>query len=229
MLWMQPMKRNFPGPIERIMPGGFQEALETAARACHQSAVGWRSELGKEDFRGLVRAFHRAESLAEFALMDAMEQVRPEHVAPLQRQREEEEKHVNVFADFLDGQVETPHRPKSRVRPEAVWYTLLLLNELTGFCQFSFLHALLPKEKQVILEDVMADEEEHVERLLRWMLPVWEGRGRTQAIRMLDRFSDDLPGRMEQFFEGEHLSELRQEMHGHVGGLLAELKSRFSL
>ena len=223
------MKRNFPGPIDRPMPCGFEEALANASKACHGSAVRWRSDLSEKDFKGLVRAFHRAESLAEFALMDAIEQVRPEHVVDLQRQRQDEEKHVHVFAHFLDGEVESPHRPKSRVRPEAVWYTLLLLNELTGFCQFSFLHALLPVDKQEILEDVMVDEEEHVERLLRWMLPVWEGRGREQAIRMLDRFADDLPGRMDQFFEGEQLADLRGEMGSHVGVLLAELKSRFSL
>jgi len=211
------------------MPGEFQIPLAHASVSCHNSASAWRERLVESDFKGLVRAFHRAESLAEFALLDAIEQVRPEHVADLDRQREEEEKHVNVFAAFLQGEVDAPLRPKSRVRPESVWYTLLLLNELTGFCQFSFLHALLPKSRQAILEDVMDDEEEHVERLLRWMEPVWAGRGRGQAVKMVDRFRHDLPGRMEQFFEGPHLAGLRKEMHGHVDGLIGELKSRFVL
>ena len=221
------MKRTFPGPIERTMAGDFQIPLAQASLSCHNSATKWRERLVDADFRGLVRAFHRAESLAEFALLDAIEQVRPEHMSDLERQREEEEKHVNVFASFLEGEVETPVRPKPRVRPESVWYTLLLLNELTGFCQFSFLHALLPVSRQPILEDVMQDEEEHVARLLRWMEPVWAGRGRGQAVKMVDRFRQDLPGRMEQFFEGPHLSGLRAEMHEHVDGLIGELKSRF--
>jgi len=210
------------------MPRGFQEDLSQAAMACFRTAEAWKEQLSEGDSASLIRAFHRAEALAEYALVEAIKQVPEEHSKDLARQRVEEERHVDVFAGFLGGAVEIPPRPKSKVRPSSVWYGLLLLNELTGYCQFSMLAALLAPGERAVLETVMDDEEEHVERLLRWMEPVWGGRERTQAIRMVERFRADLPGRMEQFFEGPHLEGLRQEMGSHVRGLLDDLLERFA-
>jgi hypothetical protein len=210
------------------MAGGFQEDLAKAAMDCFRTAEVWKAQLSEGDKGSLIRAFHRAEALAEFALVEAIMQVPEEHGKDLARQRVEEERHVDVFAGFLGGAVDIPPRPKSKVRPPSVWYGLLLLNELTGYCQFSMLAALLEPSERFVLETVIAEEEEHVERLLRWMEPVWESRECQQATRMVQRFRADLPGRMEQFFEGPHLEGLRQEMGGHVRVLLDGLLERFT-
>ena len=208
--------------LNRSMPLGFEKHLSAAASAAAHLASTGKETFGARERRSLIAAFHKAESLAEFALEDATEQVRESYRADLVRQRHEEEKHVRVFASYLDD-VEAVPRPKGRKRPEAVWFTLLLLNELTGYCQFAFLYPLLDPSEQILLEEVMTEEEEHVERLLRWMLPVWEERGGPQAIRMVERFRDDLPGRMEQFFEGDELRALREGMEGVVSKLLNQL------
>lgn len=211
----------------RPMVGEFQEDLAKAAMDCFRTAEAWKEQLSEGDKGSLIRAFHRAESLAEYALVEAIKQVPEDHGKDLARQRVEEERHVDVFAGFLGGEVEIPLRPKSKVRPPSVWYGLLLLNELTGYCQFSMLAALLDPGEREVLETVMEDEEEHVERLLRWMEPVWGSRESEQATKMVQRFRADLPGRMEQFFEGPHLEGLRQEMGSHVRGLLDALLNRF--
>ena len=205
------------------MPQGFEVSPRPRARP--RTWLGIMPNVSKEDRRRLITAFHKAESLAEFALEDAIEQVRETYREDLVRQRAEEEKHVRVFASYLGETNEVP-RPKGRKRPESVWFTLLLLNELTGYCQFAFLFPLLRNEEQELLAEVMGEEEEHVERLLRWMEPVWGERGGPQSVKMVERFREDLPGRMEQFFEGEELDSLRKEWR-IVGSLLNQLLSSF--
>ena len=146
----------------RPMARDFHVLLARTAMACFRTSEAWKGRLSIADRSNLIRAFHRAEALAEFALLDAIEQVPPQHAEDLRRQRMEEERHVHVFSSFLEHQVEEPLRPKSKKRPPSVWYGLLLLNELTGYCQFSMLAALLDLQEQRLLATVMADEEEHV-------------------------------------------------------------------
>ena len=220
------MSDKSPPSVSRSMPQGFEVYLASSAREAANLARNHAERFGKEDRRRLITAFHKAESLAEFALEDAIEQVRETYREDLVRQRAEEEKHVRVFASYLGETNEVP-RPKGRKRPESVWFTLLLLNELTGYCQFAFLFPLLRNEEQELLAEVMGEEEEHVERLLGWMEPVWGERGGPQSVKMVERFREDLPGRMEQFFEGEELDSLRKGMEGIVGSLLNQLLSSF--
>ncbi len=208
------------------MVGDFHTDLERVAEACRATGRTWSKDLDHEARRILVTAFYRAESLAGYALEDAIVQVPEPFVEDLIRQRREEQEHVDVFAGLL---VEPPEvaRPQTRTRPKTVWFTLLLLNEITGYCQFSLLTQLLETDGQRDqLAQVIREEEEHIARLLRWMQPEWSGRGGPQSRVMVQRFMDGLPGRMEQFFEGEGLAGLRDEVRGHVQSLLEVLLDR---
>lgn len=228
MVRVESMESKHPKESIRKMPANFDVCVARAAGLCEETARRWADRLSSAERDVLVLAFYRAESLAEYALEDAVEQLDECYRKDLIRQGVEEEKHVAVFAGFLSGNPPPVLRPKSKVRPRSVWFALLLLNELTGYCQFSMLKPLLETpEARMLLEEVMKEEEEHIERLLRWMEPEWTGRGKHQVEKMVSRFQQALMGRMEQFFEGAELADLRREMGSHVSGLLDDLNTRF--
>ena len=179
--------------------------------------------MSEEDFQQLVHAFYLAESLARYALYEAVEQVEPQYREELLEQIDDENRHVDLFDRWGEG-FEAPPAPRPRERDGFVWFVILLLNELAGYCQFSMLYALLgtPEQKHDI-EVTVLDEQRHIERLLRWMVDVWPSRRGILARRIVEAFRNKLPGRMGQFFPRAELGGLREEMAEHIAWLLEAL------
>ena len=194
--------------------------IDGAAEACRSTAREWVSAMTPPDRRGMVVAFYEAESLAAMALDDAIAQVGEAYRGALITQREDESRHVDVFSRW-GGEIRPLPKPRVRLRDEHVWFTLLLINELTGYCQFMMLHALLesPGERREV-EGICQDEQEHIGRLMQWMGPVMESRSARVCNAIVQRFRRGLDGRMSQFFPREDLAPLREAMRGHVGELL---------
>jgi len=198
-------------------------SLDAAAMACAETAGDWVDAMTAEDRQGMVVAFYEAESLAAMALDQAITQVGPDFRDALVVQRTDESRHVDVFSRW-GGAVRPLSAPRIRKRDDHVWFTLLLVNELTGYCQFMMLHALLesPGERQAVRE-ICADEQEHIARLMGWMDPVMKSRRARACEAIVLRFRRGLEGRMHQFFPREELRPLRDAMSGHVDGLLETL------
>jgi len=177
----------------------------------------------EEDFQQLVHAFYLAESLARYALYEAVEQVDERYRDELLEQIDDENRHVDLFDRWGKG-FEVPPAPRHRERDDFVWFVILLLNELAGYCQFSMLYALLatPEQKHDI-EVTVLDEQRHIERLLRWTTDVWPSRRGILARNIVQAFQNKLPGRMGQFFPREELGGLREEMAEHISWLLDDL------
>jgi hypothetical protein len=202
---------------------GFLGRLEEASLRCRQTAKSWAEKMSEDDFQQLVHAFYLAESLARYALYEAVEQVEPGYREELMEQIEDENRHVDLFDRWGKG-FEAPPAPRPRERDGFVWFVILLLNELAGYCQFSMLYALLgTSEQKHDIEVTILDEQRHIERLLRWTEEVWPSRRGILARRIVEAFQNKLPGRMCQFFPRTELEGLRGEMAEHISWLLEDL------
>ena len=201
----------------------FLSRLEEASLRCRRTAESWADTMSEEDFQQLVHAFYLAESLARYALYEAVEQVEPQYREELLEQIDDENRHVDLFDRWGEG-FAAPPAPRPRERDGFVWFVILLLNELAGYCQFSMLYALLgtPEQKHDI-EVTVLDEQRHIERLLRWTVDVWPSRRGILARRIVEAFRNKLPGRMGLFFPRAELGGLREEMSEHIAWLLEAL------
>ena len=209
--------------VDKGLEPGFATALAHGADACAQSLRSWENELIEEDWRELVYAFYRAESLARAALVTAIEQVHESHRSGLQEQLEDESRHVDVFAGWIGDAPELGY-PKPKTREDGVWFAVLLINVITGYCQFRMLSALLSSpEQRAEIEQVIGDEENHIVRLVRWLEPIWPTPNGHIPRQMITAFVRGLNGRMCQFFPRNDLDGLRQEIGGHIGTTLRAL------
>jgi len=181
----------------------------------------WRGTLSEQDQRFMVAAFHRAESLAKVALCQAIEQVSDRYREELLAQLADEERHVDVFANWHDETGEAVPSPRLKERTEPVWFALLLVNEVAGFCQFHMLHGLLGEGTYAdAVAEVAEDEIEHIERLCRWLEPWREAPAFSDIERIVGRFRRDLDGRMKQFLPRDEFRELRDGLSSTIEGLL---------
>ena len=185
------------------------DRVETEACAIAQR---YRAELRDEDHHMLVLAFYRAETLAEYALLEAHAQVPTAYQEELAEQIEDERRHVAVFADWMQEPPEIPV-PKSKRRPNDVWYSVLLANEIAGYCQFHMLAGLLadPARREAV-ESIARDERRHIARLTRWIRqyagqPTWGS-----ITQVTSAFRRRLDTRMEQFLPRSELSDVRKDM-----------------
>lgn len=218
-----------PDPaIARLLDAGAGEALARAvvdaASQCSRALAAHRDVLRDDDFRELVTAYYRAESLASFALEDAIEQSSGTHRTELIEQLEDEKRHIDVFAGWLTDDPPL-QRPGRKERQPEVWYALLLVNEVTGYCQFRMLTALTTPEQTEQVEEVLLDEERHIGRLARWLAPVWGGRLGVIPERIVERFVRDLRGRMHQFFPREELAPVREAVADAISAAVEAVKT----
>ena len=199
------------------------QALDAQALACQETARDWAERLQEQDRRDMVVAFYEAESLAAIALDHAIEQVGDQFRDALVTQRADEARHIDVFSRW-GGEVRPLPNPRRKRRDDHVWFTLLLINELTGYCQFMMLHSLLqePGERRAV-QEICRDEQEHIARLIGWLRPIMETRSGRLCETIVSRFRRGLDGRMRQFFPREELGQLRDAMQAHVDGLLEAL------
>jgi hypothetical protein len=84
------------------------------------------------------------------------------------------------------------------------------------------LRGVLPDDRREELAEVLADEREHVERLVRWLEPVQQARP-TILQRTGRRFQRNLPNRMRVLLPADHLAELRSELRTIIACLVGEL------
>lgn len=125
-------------PMRRVSSLEFLAAegpLEHAARASDAVAARWAHALTLQDRQALITGFFMAESLAGIALEQARTQLPPLYHAGLEAQAADEARHIEVFARWLGSPPSLP-LPKLRQRQHIQWLMVLLVNELTGFCQF---------------------------------------------------------------------------------------------
>jgi hypothetical protein len=197
------------------------QLLNSVQSAAETLAHRYRSTLTADDHQQLALAFHRAESLAEYALEEALQQVPNDKSHELIEQIEDERRHINVFAHWLGAPPDIP-RPKSKNRPPVVWYSILLANEIAGFCQFHMLAGLLEDtERRDAVNAIAADERVHIARLVRWLqefkdTPTWGS-----VVQVTDAFRRRLGMRMQQFLPREELSNVRTEMAEIIDSMLA--------
>jgi len=197
------------------------QSLEACAQRAHALGCQWRGTLSEQDQRFMVKAFHRAESLAKVALCQALEQVSEQYQPSLLAQLADEERHVDVFANWRDEAEEEVLSPRLKERTEPVWFALLLVNEVAGFCQFHMLHGLLGEGAYAdAVAEVAHDEIEHIERLSRWLEPWREAPAFADIERIVRRFRRDLDGRMKQFLPRDEFEEFRAELATAIEQLL---------
>ena len=202
------------------MTGELKQLLDRAQADAEAIASRYRQALNADDYHALSLAFYRAESLAEYALEEALRQVPRAKQDELREQIEDEQRHINVFAHWL-GSPPQIARPKSKQRPPVVWYSVLLANEIAGFCQFHMLAGLLEAtDKRHAIEAIAADERIHIARLVRWLR---EYQGTTtwgSVVQVTDAFRRRLELRMQQFLPRDELGSIREEMAGAIDRLL---------
>ncbi len=180
--------------------------------------------LDADDWHHLARAFHRAEALAEQALVVAIAQVRPELRPALVSQLDDERRHVGVFAEWVDGAPLPPVQASDKQRPEVVWLTLLLANEVAGYCQFRLLEGVCgASERGRAVAAVASDEVAHVARLVTWLQEPRYARARAQLVRVMDSFIAGLEARMSQFLPREAHLLVRGGMADLIGQTLGAL------
>jgi len=197
--------------------------LQTAARTSAEVAERWASLLTEGDRAALMAGFHLAETMAGFAVEQALEQLPEAYADGLRAQARDEARHVEIFARWL-GDAPNISMPQIRQRQTFQWLVLLLVNELTGFCQFSMLARLLhTSEGRAVVEGIIEDERRHILRLLTWMEPLWGTKTAVPVFEFIRRFRKDLPGRMGQFFPRDELAPLRVELTHVVDTLLDRL------
>jgi len=199
----------------------LSETLAATAHSAHAIGGRWRGELDEQDQRFLVKAFHRAESLAKVALCQALEQVPEQYRSELRAQLTDEERHVDVFANWHDEAEEAVPSPRLKERSEPVWFALLLVNEVAGFCQFHMLHGLLGEGAYAeAVAEVANDEVEHIERLSRWLVPWREAAAFADVEHIVRRFRRDLDGRMKQFLPRDAFESFRSDLAAAIDQLL---------
>ena len=199
----------------------LESTLEASARRARETGARWQGQLNDQDQRFLVGAFHRAESLARHALCHALEQVSERYRPQLLRQLQDEDRHVDVFANWHEEPADAIPVPKEKQRTEPVWFALLLVNEVAGFCQFHMLSGLLGEgSKAEAVAAVALDETEHILRLSRWLAPYRDERAFADVERIVTRFRRDLDGRMKQFLPRDELSTFRGELSATINELL---------
>ncbi len=199
----------------------LETALDTSAQRAQRTGARWRGLLNEQDQRFLVGAFHRAESLARHALCHALVQVSERYRPQLLTQLQDEDRHVDVFAHWDEQPAVAIPIPKKRQRTEPVWFALLLVNEVAGFCQFHMLQGLLGEGgKAEAVAEVARDESEHIVRLARWLAPFQGSRAFADIERIVARFRRDLDGRMKQFLPRDEFSPFRDELSGTINELL---------
>lgn len=178
------------------------------------------------DRQALLQGFYLAEALAGVAIEQALAQLPERYRAGLTEQLADEARHISTFADWLQTPPMVP-APRPRARQVIQWLVMLLVNELTGFCQFRMLARMLPDAHAIEAIDAIAnDERGHIKRLLDWLEPLWATRSALPVGEFVARFRRELPGRMCQFFPRAELSGLRQEMVTVIDDLLSHLPPR---
>lgn len=204
------------------MCGELSHLLDKAEAEAQGIAATYRNTLNRDDHDMLVLAFHRAETLAEFALQEAREQVPLKYQAELDEQIADEQRHISVFAHWLQAPPSVP-RPKSRRRPEVVWYAVLLANEIAGYCQFHMLAGLLADAShRAAVEEIARDERVHITRLTRW-LRKYAGRATWGSVtQVTDAFRRRLDTRMQQFLPRDELVDVRTAMSSLIDTLLQD-------
>ncbi len=200
-----------------------------AARVAHEVAV---HPVAPSDLGPLAAAFHRAESLAEAAIRAAMAEAPEGHRAELAQQLEDEQRHVAVFADW-GAAARADYGPPPQVRrPPGVWYTLLLVNELAGFCQFEMLAGLLEHNgspegaaRAAAVRRIADDERLHVARLHGWLQPLFREHAdfQREVQRLAGRFVRGLDARMTQFLPRPELAPLRAGVADAIATLVNTL------
>ncbi len=202
----------------------MEHLLDITATECRQIAAQWIDELTPEDQRYMVQAFHRAESLAHHALSDAIEQLPQNFQSELLEQLADETRHVDVFANWHNDEPQVIRIPKTKKRGAHVWFALLLINEITGFCQFQMLYGLQknPQKAEEVAE-IIADEIRHIQRLVRWLKAFEETPSKTEIQRIIAAFRSKLVQRMTQFLPRKELSGLRTQMSAAIDALLSQL------
>ena len=203
------------------MHSTLEDTLEASSRRAKSTGERWRGKLTNQDQRFLVEAFHRAEALARHALCQALEQVSEDYRPKLRTQLQDEDRHVDVFAHWHEQPAPEVPVPKTKQRTEHVWFALLLVNEVAGFCQFHMLHGLLGEgSKADAVAEVAHDEVEHILRLSAWLTPFQESRAFADVERIVTRFRRDLEGRMRQFLPRDELQSFRAELAVTIEDLL---------
>ncbi len=203
------------------MHSTLEAALEATAHQAKSTGERWQGKLDTQDQRFLVDAFHRAEALARHALCHALEQVSEDYRPKLHTQLQDEDRHVDVFANWHEQPPADVPVPKKKQRTEHVWFALLLVNEVAGFCQFHMLHGLLGEgSKADAVAEVARDEVEHILRLSRWLEPFRGSRAFADVERIVTRFRRDLDGRMRQFLPRDELHSFRAELSAIIEDLL---------
>ena len=202
----------------------LKDILDRAEAQTQQLASAWSPQLDDNDRRYLVMAFHRAEYLAQCALEAAIDQVSEGFRDELLEQLADEQRHVDVFAQWQSDDVPAIPSPRVRQRSEPVWFALLLINEAAGYCQFHMLMGLLGDgERRDAVAGILADERVHIARLQRW-LEAYRGKpAYAQVMEIIASFRKKLPGRMAQFLPREELADLRVEMASRVDALIADV------
>ncbi|MFM7200615.1 MAG: ferritin-like domain-containing protein [Myxococcota bacterium] len=194
--------------------------LDHAARASDTVAARWVHALTPADRHDLIRGFYMAETLAGMAIEQARTQLPAQYQAGLETQAADEARHIEVFTRWLGAPPALP-TPKMRQRQHIQWLMVLLVNELTGFCQFHLLARLLEEPAAIqAVQEIAADERTHIKRLLDWLEPLWNTRSAQPVGEFVDRFRRDLPGRMCQFFPRAALQPLREELVNVIDALL---------
>jgi len=126
-----------------------------------------------------------------------------------------------VFAAWRDDKDEKVASPRLKERTEPVWFALLLVNEVAGFCQFHMLHGLLGEGPYAdSVAEIAHDEIEHIERLSRWLQPWQESRAFDDVNRIVQRFRGDLDGRMKQFLPRDDFRDFRADLSATIDSLL---------
>lgn len=201
----------------------LKSRLDAHAASVHGVGRHWAAALTTVDLAHLVAAFHRAESLAEAALVAAIGQLGLDRRTELTEQLEDERRHVAVFASWFDDGAPPVSLPDEKQRPEAVWFAMLACNELAGFCQFEMLAAILHDPTKVeAVRAVAADERRHIARLVRWLAPERRRPAQREVDRFASRFATHIDARMRQFLPREELAPLRSAVGNAVADLIAE-------
>lgn len=194
--------------------------LAHAAAQADAVAARWSQSLNATDRQALILGFYMAETLAGGAIEQALSQLPSGYHPGLKSQREDEDRHIGTFATWLGAPPEVPI-PRPRQRQIIQWLVMLLVNELTGFCQFHMLARMLAEPDAIeAVNAIAADERVHIRRLLEWLEPLWKTRSALPVGDFIARFRRELPGRMCQFFPREELGALRDEMVRVIDTLL---------
>jgi hypothetical protein len=214
-------------PSDAASPSRVDERLDAARAHIHTRIVEQATTLTQADFYVLHAAFHRAESLAEMALRTARAQLSPAFHAELDEQIADELRHVDTFDRWLPPGAREPIPRVAKQRPEAIWFAVLLINEIAGFCQFEMLAALDPDDdRKAKVRAISADERRHIARLVRWLAPV-RGRPMAGEIQKIARtFQRQIDVRMRQFLPREALSDLRDVVGGAIVDVIDALVVR---